>query len=155
MARPGPFALPAEKKWPIGDKKHANLAITFLYMKKIDDETRRKVAAAIRKRWKSDPEIMARLKKMEEKKIKKTGAKKMAKKKKKSTTKGRRRKGQPRGARLAYDALKKKRKKKKTSAKRKTTKKKTTKRKVTAKRRKRSPAKKTGILAMLTSALPA
>lgn len=154
MARPGPFALPEEKKWPIGDLKHANLAITFLYMEKVDDETRRKVARALRKKWGKNTKLMDRLKKMEEKKLgRRTG---MAKrKKKKSTTKGRRRKGAPKGARLAYDALKRKKRKKKVTRKKATRKKcirkKASKRKIT--KRKRRPKPKKGILAFLTSAL--
>ena len=79
-------------------------------MEKITDETRRKVARALRKKWGQNEKLMDRLKAMEDKKLKR--GKKMAKKKK-TTTKGRRRKGARPGARLAYDALRKKKRKKK------------------------------------------
>ena len=137
--RPGPFALPPDR-YPIGDLKHANLAITRLYMKTVTDAERRKVIAAIRKRYPKNEALKERIKKLQEKTgLIKKRRKKMAKKKK-TTKKGNRRKGQPKGARLAYDDLKKKKRK--------------TKKKKTPRRKKRTTRKKpAGLLEMLTSQL--
>ena len=122
--RPGPFALPGQR-YPIGDVAHANYAITRLYMRTVTEEDRKKVIAAIKKRYPKNKELAERIEKLK--------AKKMARKKK-TTKKGNRRKGQPKGARLAYDDLKKKKKKAK--------KKKAKKKKATKKRKKRRTTKK-------------
>jgi len=134
--RPGPYAIPDRKAYPIGDIAHANFAITRLYMSTVTDEDRKKVIQAIRKRYPKNAALKMRLEKLEKakklkkkskktkskrkpvkktpaKKGKKVAKKKPAKKKKKTTKKGNRRKGQPKGARLAYDDLKKKKKKRK------------------------------------------
>jgi len=136
--RPGPYAIPERKAYPIGDVAHANFAITRLYMSTVTDEDRKKVIKAIKKRYPKNTSLKMRIDKLEKaKKLKKKSkkrkvkkktakkapakkAKKVAKKKKttkrkkKTTKKGNRRKGQPRGARLAYDDLKKKKKKKRS-----------------------------------------
>lgn len=125
--RPGPFALPGQR-YPIGDVAHAGYAITRLYMKSVTDEDRKKVIAAIKKRYPKNKKLMERIKVLKEKK--KIG------KKRKTTKKGNRRKGAKPGARLAYDALKKKKRKKKA------TKKKTAKKKVSKKRKKKRTTKK-------------
>jgi len=142
--RPAPFALSGER-YPIGDLKHANFAVTRLYMRSVTDEDRKKVIKEIKKRYPKNSALMARIEKLEKAKgktrkkpAKKKPAKKAAKvakkkrttKKRKTTKKGNARKGKPKGARLAYDALKKKRKKRKPAKK-----------------------KQTGILEMLTSEL--
>jgi len=148
--RPAPFALPGNR-YPIGNVAHANFAITRLYMKTVTDEDRKKVIKAIKDRYPKNKALMARIEKLEKAKkktrkkpAKKKPVKKAAKvakkkkatkkkrttKKKKTTKKGNRRKGQPKGARLAYDDLKKKKKK-----------------------AKRKPKKETGLLGMLTSEL--
>jgi len=153
--RPGPFAL-AGKRYPIGDVAHAGYAITRLYMESVSDEDRKKVIAAIKKRYPKNKKLMERIKTLIEKK--KIG------KKRKTTKKGNRRKGAKPGARLAYDALKRKKRKKKP-AKKKPAKKKATKRRKkrrttkkgdlrkTSRRAYKKPKKSKDILDMLTSEL--
>jgi len=123
--RPGPFALPGQR-YPIGDVAHAGFAITRLYMESVTDADRKKVIAAIKKRYPKNKKLAERIEKLK--------AKKMGKKK--TTKKGNRRKGKPKGARLAYDDTKKRKKRKK----KKTAKKKVAKKKV-AKKRKRTTKK--------------
>ena len=136
--RPLPYAIPERKAYPIGDVAHANFAITRLYMETVTDADRRKVIAAIKKRYPKNKKLAERIKTLKAKKMtkKKRAKKKTAKKKttkKKTTKKGNRRKGQPKGARLAYDDLPKRKKKRKKS--------------------KKKPAKK-DIFSLLTSELP-
>ncbi len=141
--RPLPYAIPERKAYPIGDVAHANFAITRLYMETVTDADRRKVIAAIKKRYPKNEKLAERIKTLRAKKMKKkkTAKKKTAKKKttkkktakKKTTKKGNRRKGQPKGARLAYDDLPKRKKKRKKA--------------------KKKPAKK-DIFSLLTSELP-
>ena len=119
MKRKGPFALPPNR-YPIPDLKHANLAITRLYMKAVTKAEARQVITAIRKRFKNE-KLKDRIRALELKKGLKMAKKKRKKSKRKTTKKGNRRKGQPRGARLAYDDLKKKKKKKKKRKKTKKT----------------------------------
>ena len=149
--RPGPFALPGNR-YPIGNVTYANYAITRLYMKTVTDEDRKKVIKAIKERYPKNKALMARIEKLEKAKkktrkkpAKKKQIKKAAKvakkkkatkkkrttKKKKTTKKGNRRKGQPKGARLAYDDLRKKKKRK----------------------MKKKPAKQKDLLDLLTSEL--
>ena len=70
MKRKGPFALP-----PIPDLKHANLAITRLYMKAVTKAEARQVIKAIKKRFKNE-KLKERIRALELKK-----GLKMAKKK--------------------------------------------------------------------------
>ena len=120
--RPLPYAIPERKAYPIGDVAHANFAITRLYIGTVTDADRKKVIAAIKKRYPKNAKLAERIKTLKAKKMtkKKTAKKKTAKKKtakKKTTKKGSRRKSQPKGARLAYDDLTKRKKKRKKAKK--------------------------------------
>jgi hypothetical protein len=137
--RPGPFALPPDR-YPIGDVKHAGFAITRLYMGSVTAADRKKVIAAIRKRYPKNKNLKERIQRLLEKKAGKKVAKKKTKKRK-TTKKGNRRKGKPAGSRLAYDDLPKKKRKKRKKVKKKTD----------PKRRKKRTKK--GILELLTNYL--
>jgi hypothetical protein len=120
--RPLPYAIPERKAYPIGDVAHANFAITRLYMETVTDSDRKRVIAAIKKRYPKNKKLAERIETLKAKKMKKkkrakkkTATKKTAKKK--TTKKGNRRKGQPKGARLAYDDLPKRKKKRKKAKK--------------------------------------
>ena len=110
--RPLPYAIPERKAYPIGDVAHANFAITRLYIGTVTDADRKKVIAAIKKRYPKNAKLAERIKTLKAKKMTK---KKTAKKK--TTKKGSRRKSQPKGARLAYDDLTKRKKKRKKAKK--------------------------------------
>ena len=131
--RPLPYAIPERKAYPIGDVAHANFAITRLYMETVTDADRRKVIAAIKKRYPKNKKLAERIEKLKAKKMTKKKRAKKKTAKKKTTKKGNRRKGQPKGARLAYDDLPKRKKKRKKA--------------------KKKPAKK-DIFSLLTSELP-
>jgi hypothetical protein len=146
--RPGPFALPGDR-YPIGDLKHANFAVTRLYMKNVTDGDRKTVIKAIKKLYPKNENLKFRIEKLQ--------AAKMTKKKKKTAKKKPVKKKAAKKKAAKKKPAKKKPAKKKPAKRKKTTKKgdtrKTSRKAYKGIKKKTRKRKETGIMSFLTSEL--
>jgi hypothetical protein len=55
------FVFPDRKAWPIGDKKHAKIAITYMAAGRGDPEDYSEIIKAIQKKYKKDADVIAML----------------------------------------------------------------------------------------------
>jgi len=55
------FVFPDRKAWPIGDKKHALIAVTYMAAGRGDPEDYPAIIKAIQKKYKKDADVMAML----------------------------------------------------------------------------------------------
>lgn len=60
-ARAEVYAVPSRQAWPIGDKRHALLAIRYMEARFGNPMDYPQIIDAIRKRWGDDPEVMSEL----------------------------------------------------------------------------------------------